>query len=85
VDVTKVLKAGSNELTVKVINAWVNRLIGDQQPKATKYTFADVAPYTADSVLLPSGLLGPVEVVRATVSRPSSGSPKSPSQMHLMH
>ncbi len=54
----------SNELTIKVTNAWVNRLIGDQQPDATtKYTFADVKPYKANSPLLPSGLLGPVTIV----------------------
>lgn len=64
VDVSSALKPGANELTVKVTNAWVNRLIGDQQPGATKYTFADVKPYKADSPLLASGLLGPVEVVR---------------------
>ena len=44
----------------KVTNAWVNRLIGDEQPNAVKITFADVHPYKADSPLLPSGLLGPV-------------------------
>jgi hypothetical protein len=66
VDVTKALKPGKNEVTIKVVNAWVNRLIGDQQPNATKYTYADIAPYTADSPLQPSGLLGPVMVVRAT-------------------
>jgi hypothetical protein len=67
VDVTGVLKPGANELTIKVTNAWVNRLIGDQQPDATtKYTFADVKPYKATSTLLPSGLLGPVAVVKAT-------------------
>jgi hypothetical protein len=65
VDATAALKPGANEVTVKVINAWVNRLIGDQQPGATKYTFADVKPYKANSPLLPSGLLGPVTVVRA--------------------
>jgi hypothetical protein len=64
VDVTKALKPGKNEITVKVVNAWVNRMIGDQQPNATKYTFADVTPYSADSPLMPSGLLGPVVVVR---------------------
>ena len=31
VDVTDVLKAGSNELQVKVTNLWPNRLIGDEQ------------------------------------------------------
>ncbi len=66
VDVTKALKPGKNEVTIKVVNAWVNRLIGDQQPNATKYTYADITPYTADSPLQPSGLLGPVMVVRAT-------------------
>jgi hypothetical protein len=63
VDATEALKPGANRLTIKVTNAWVNRLIGDQQPDATKkYTFADVKPYRANSPLLPSGLLGPVTV-----------------------
>ena len=62
VNVTSALKAGSNELVVKVTNAWVNRLIGDEQPGATRITFADVKPYRANSPLLPSGLLGPVSV-----------------------
>jgi hypothetical protein len=67
VDVTSALKPGSNTLTIKVTNAWVNRLIGDQQPDATtKYTFADVKPYKADSALLPSGLLGPVRLYSQT-------------------
>ena len=65
VDVTSALKPGANQISVKVVNAWVNRLIGDQLPDATKYTFADVKPYRANSPLLPSGLLGPVAVVRA--------------------
>jgi hypothetical protein len=63
VDVTSALKPGANTISVKVINAWVNRMIGDLQPGATKYTYADVAPYKADSPLMPSGLLGPVAVV----------------------
>jgi len=63
VDATSVLKPGANEIAIKVINAWVNRLIGDQQPDATvKYTFADVKPYKANSSLLPSGLLGSVRL-----------------------
>ena len=64
-DVTGILKPGHNEITIKVTNLWVNRLIGDQQPDATKkYTFADVTPYKADSPLLPSGLLGPVRILQ---------------------
>jgi hypothetical protein len=70
IDLTGVLKPGANELTIKVTNAWVNRLIGDQQPNATKkYTFADVKPYKATSPLLPSGLLGPVTIVEEKATR----------------
>jgi hypothetical protein len=48
VDITSALKAGENELTVKVVNTWVNRLVGDGKlPKGP---------------LSPSGLLGPVVV-----------------------
>jgi hypothetical protein len=65
-DATAALKPGENQITIKVVNAWVNRLIGDEQPGATKYTFADVKPYKAKSPLVPSGLLGPVTVIRAT-------------------
>ena len=63
VEATSAVKPGANEVKVKVINAWVNRLIGDEQPDATtKYTFADVKPYKANSALLSSGLLGPVRL-----------------------
>ena len=37
----------------------------ERHPGATKYTFADVKPYRANSPLVPSGLLGPVAVIRA--------------------
>ncbi len=64
-DVTGALRHGSNAVSIKVTNAWVNRMIGDQQPGvAIKYTFADIAPYKANSPLLSSGLLGPVRIVR---------------------
>ena len=61
VNLTGALKAGANTLEVKVANVWVNRIIGDQQPGATKIT--TVQSYRADSPLLPSGLLGPVRLV----------------------
>ena len=64
VDATSALKPGANEITIKVVNAWVNRLIGDSSPAPRSITFADVKPYKADSPLLPSGLLGPVTLVR---------------------
>ena len=63
VDATTALKPGTNEVSIKVTNAWVNRLIGDEQPGVTtKITFADVKPYRANSPLLPSGMLGPVRL-----------------------
>jgi hypothetical protein len=64
VDATSALKPGANQITIKVVNAWVNRLIGDEQPGATKIAFTVVKPYKATSPLLPSGLLGPVTVDR---------------------
>jgi hypothetical protein len=66
VDATDALKPGANEITVRVTNSWVNRLIGDEQPGvAARYTFIDVKPYRANSQLLPSGLLGPVGIYSA--------------------
>jgi hypothetical protein len=64
VDVSAAIMPGANQITIKVINAWVNRLIGDLQPGAEKFTFTDVKPYKVNSPLQPSGLLGPVTVLR---------------------
>jgi hypothetical protein len=65
VDVTGALKPGANTVEIKVANLWVNRLVGDAQPNtAKKYTYTTQPFYRADSPLLPSGLLGPVRVVR---------------------
>ncbi|MCX6561206.1 MAG: glycosyl hydrolase [Candidatus Aminicenantes bacterium] len=66
VDVTEAIKPGPNELKIKVTNLWVNRLIGDTQPGTTKkYTYTTQPFYRADSPLLPSGLLGPVRILRS--------------------
>ncbi len=64
VDVTRALKPGANQIVIKVTNLWVNRLIGDQQPGVTKkITYTTMPFYNAKSPLLPSGLLGPVQIV----------------------
>ena len=69
VDVTSALKRGSNSVEITVTNLWVNRLIGDAQPSATtKYTFTTRNPYKANSKLLPSGLIGPVQVLQTDVA-----------------
>jgi len=63
-DVTEEMKPGSNNLKIRVTNLWVNRLIGDQQPGIkTKYTYTTQAFYQANSQLLSSGLLGPVQIM----------------------
>jgi hypothetical protein len=63
--VTGALKPGANPIQIKVTNLWVNRIIGDMQPGVTKiYTFTAMQFYNAQAALLPSGLLGPVQLVR---------------------
>ena len=45
----------------------MNRLIGDAQPGVTdKISFSVPHFYKADAPLLPSGLLGPVRLLRVT-------------------
>jgi hypothetical protein len=63
VDITPALQRGTNRVEVRVTNLWPNRMIGDLQPGATQtYTFTDFRPFTKDSPLLESGLLGPVKL-----------------------
>jgi hypothetical protein len=65
IDATDALKPGANAVEVRVTNLWVNRLIGDLQPGvAKKHTFVTMHLYQPDSPLQPSGLLGPVRLVR---------------------
>ncbi|MDR1454220.1 MAG: glycoside hydrolase family 2, partial [Tannerella sp.] len=67
VNVTDALKQGDNNLEIKVTNLWVNRLIGDRQPdEKNPVTFTTSRPYTADTPLKPSGLLGPVAIIKKT-------------------
>jgi hypothetical protein len=66
-DVTSLLKPGENKIEIKVTNLWPNRIIGDQQPNAKKqYAWLDYRPFKADTPLLPSGLLGPVKLLKVT-------------------
>jgi hypothetical protein len=67
-DVTSVLKPGLNHIEVKVTNLWPNRIIGDRQPNAKKhYAWLDYKPFRADTPLLESGLLGPVQFSSLTL------------------
>ncbi len=60
VDIGAVTKAGRNRLQIRVANLWVNRMIGDAQPGATKITWTATPTYTANAPLKRSGLIGPV-------------------------
>ena len=65
VDATGALKPGANSMEIKVTNGWVNHIIGDRQPNVTQtYTFTSPKFYKADAPLQPSGLLGPVRILR---------------------
>jgi hypothetical protein len=70
VDITQLLKPGSNQLEIKVTNEWTNRLIGDRAlPPDKKILSAPPAPPGAPATpppLVPSGLLGPVTLVSVT-------------------
>jgi hypothetical protein len=67
IDVTDALKPGSNALEIRATNLWVNRLIGDAQSNvAKKYTYTTQPFYRANSPLAPSGLLGPVRIIKTT-------------------
>ena len=63
-DISEALKSGENKLEIKVVNLWVNRLIGDSQPGVEKTTFTTMPFYQPNSPLVPSGLLGPVVLIK---------------------
>ncbi len=64
VDITDAAIAGTNKIEIKSVNLWVNRLIGDAQPGVEeKITLTTRNFYRADSPLVPSGLLGPVQML----------------------
>ncbi len=61
VEVTQAVRPEGNSLEIEVVNFWPNRLIGDAAlPPDQRRTATNITKFTADSPLLPSGLLGPV-------------------------
>jgi len=67
-DVTDVIKPGANELEVKVVNAWHNRLLGQKKEPAAFSASNVFKPWlfkevNIDGPLLPAGLLGPVQLL----------------------
>jgi hypothetical protein len=69
VNVTEALKAGENTLEVRVADLWPNRMIGDAAlPQSERFTWSSYEPFTKDSPLPKSGLLGPVTLQNAVRS-----------------
>ncbi len=65
VEITDALRAGENKLEVRVVNVWANRVIGDAAlPPEKRRTKTNIVKLTADTPLEPSGLLGPVRLLR---------------------
>lgn len=60
IDIGKFVKPGRNALEVRVATTWVNCLIGNVQPWATKITFTAAPTSGPGTPLQPSGLIGPV-------------------------
>jgi hypothetical protein len=64
VDITSAIKPTANMLEIKVVNLWPNRLIGDSfLPADRQFTHTNVHHFTQSSSLLPSGLMGPVNIL----------------------
>ena len=63
IDITKALKSGKNELEIKVVNNWINRLIGDHKlPEKDRITWTYYDSFDPNVKLEPSGLTGPVKL-----------------------
>lgn len=73
VEISEELRKGENNLQIKVVNSWYNRVAGDQTfPDKKQYTSTninlkhDFRGRPTDEILLePSGLLGPVTIQEA--------------------
>jgi len=73
VDIGPLVKAGTNELIVEIVNMWINRLTGDMLADPKDRFCKTNQPYMKSEVwpggdepykLQPAGLLGPVSIVR---------------------
>lgn len=70
VELTPFVRAGENTLRLEVVNAWTNRMILDTRlPDAERVTRAFPEVVTPADTLIPSGLVGPVRLVRVSAGR----------------
>jgi hypothetical protein len=67
-EITHAVKPGENTLEITIANLWPNRLIGDKTlPAVERIAWTTWNPFTKDSPLLKSGLLGPVTCEVVTI------------------
>jgi len=63
VEVTDALKPGENQIEIDVVNFWPNRIIGDANlPPERRLTRTNILELKTDTALMPSGLLGSVQL-----------------------
>ena len=68
VDIMEAVKPGTNEVEIRAVNFWYNRVAGDRElPAEKRLTRTNIKKLqNPGSPLMPSGLLGPVTVLRAS-------------------
>jgi hypothetical protein len=65
VELSGKVQPGEHELKIEVVNFWPNRIIGDQSlPEKVRLTKTNIRKLTSKTPLTPSGLLGPVNLLR---------------------
>jgi len=70
VQVGEALRPGENQLEIDVVNLWRNRLIGDAAKPADERVARTTIVAAPTEPLLPSGLLGPVRLMRLEAAAP---------------
>ena len=69
VNIARALQPGANALEIRVANLWPNRMIGDAAlPATNRFTWSTYEPFTKNSPLPKSGLLGPVSICFTTTT-----------------
>ena len=77
VDITETLVPGKNLLEIEVVNLWRNRLIGDRdRPSEERITRTNVTVKPCEE-LFPSGLLGPVSLLKTRPTPVVLGNPST--------
>lgn len=67
IDITSAVRQGENDLEIKVVNLWPNRLIGDESlSPSERLTQTNAHKFSSSTPLYPSGLIGPVVIEAAS-------------------